>query len=195
VGELNAEFASAVERDRRLFAAVVRAILDANFPDTLHQDILDAVGIALAPDELATTEGRATTRRRDPRFRELVLLAYEYRCAACGYDGQLGREAVGIDAAHVRWWAADGPDEVANGVALCSLHHKLFDRGAVGLTLDHHLSVSSHFVGRSAAADDLVMALIGRPLLAPQAGRSLPDGHHVGWHTREVFRTPARQLA
>ncbi|MHB1445630.1 MAG: HNH endonuclease [Acidimicrobiales bacterium] len=67
-------------------------------------------------------------RRRDPAFREQVLLAYEYRCAFCGFDGQLGREAVAIDAAHVRWWAAAGPDDVANGLALCSLHHKLFDR-------------------------------------------------------------------
>ena len=54
-----------------------------------------------------------------------MLLAYEYRSAICGLDGQLFRQAVGIDAAHIRWWAADGPDEVGNALALCSLHHKL----------------------------------------------------------------------
>src|ERR1039458_7420095 len=127
IGELAADFAGALEHDPRLFGFVVRAILDSNFPATMHEDILDATGIALESEELAEATVRHRGQRgRDPAFRKLVLLAYEYRCAVCGYDGQLLREAVGIDAAHVRWWAAAGPDEVANGIALCSLHHKLF---------------------------------------------------------------------
>jgi hypothetical protein len=32
-----------------------------------------------------------------------------------------------------RWFAFDGPDTPDNGLALCSLHHKLFDLGALGL--------------------------------------------------------------
>jgi predicted restriction endonuclease len=32
------------------------------------------------------------------------------------------------EAAHGRWWAAHGPDEVTNALALCSLHHELFHR-------------------------------------------------------------------
>ena len=185
-----------LERDPRLFGAVVRAILDANFPATMHQDILDTAGIDLEAVELAeATVPAQIQRRRDPAFRELVLRAYEYRCAVCGFDGQLLREAVGIDAAHVRWWAAGGPDEVCNGVALCSLHHKLFDRGAIGLTDRHNLAVSSHFLGRSQVADALVLSFVGKPLLAPQAGQPLPHATHVAWHNSEVFRTPARQAA
>ena len=117
-----------LEADPHLLAGVVRAILDANFPATLHGDILAAVGLDLEADELApvATTGQSA-RRRDPTFRERVLTAYEYQCAVCGYDGQLLREAVGLEAAHIRWWAADGPDEVDNAVALCSLHHKLLD--------------------------------------------------------------------
>ena len=194
IGELGPEFARDLERSPGTFASVVRAILDANFPPTLHQDILDSVGLTLTPAELGGPVGAVVAgKRRDPHFRELVLLAYEYRCAVCGYDGQLGREAVGIDAAHVRWWAANGPDDVSNGVALCSLHHKLFDRGALGLTAGHHVAVSTHFVGRSPAAEDLVLSLVGRPLLPPQPGQSLPAAHHVAWHVAQVFRAPARQ--
>jgi putative restriction endonuclease len=134
-------------------------------------------------------------RRRDPAFRQKVLVAYEYRCAVCGYDGQLLREAVGLDAAHVRWWAADGPDEVSNAVALCSLHHKLLDRGAIGFTIDLTVAVSSHFIGRSDTAEDLVLSLVGRGLQPPQAGEARPHVDHIGWHTREVFRPPARHVA
>ena len=189
---LDPDFAGAVEVSPRLFASVVRAILEANFESTLHQDILDSVGISLAPAELGETAPLVHgVRRRDPRFRDLVLVAYEYRCAACGYDGGLGHEAVGIEAAHVRWWAANGPDELANGVALCSLHHKLFDRGAIGLTADHKVTVSSRFIGRSPAAEQLVLALVDRPLVRPQSGQSLPAAKHVSWHETQVFRGPA----
>ena len=119
-------------------------------------------------------------------------MAYEYRCAVCGYDGQLQREAVGLDAAHIRWWAADGPDEIANAIAACSFHHKLLDRGAIGLTVDHKLTVSSHFLGRSAMAETLVLSVIERPLLAPQLGQPLPHDQHIAWHAAQVFRAPAR---
>lgn len=195
VGELAPEFARELGDSARSFAAVVRAILDANFPSSLHQDILDTVGITLAPAELGDAMApAAAVRRRDPRFRDLVLVAYEYRCAVCGYDGSLGHEAVGIDAAHVRWWAADGPDVVDNAVCLCALHHKLFDRGAIGLTTDHKLTVSSRFIGRSPAAEQLVLTLVDRPLSRPQPGASLPAARHVSWHATEVFRGPPRAL-
>jgi putative restriction endonuclease len=63
-----------------------------------------------------------------------VLRAYAYQCAVCGFDGGLGRNPVGTEAAHVRWHSQDGPDEVANGLALCALHHVLLDLGVLGLT-------------------------------------------------------------
>lgn len=191
VGELVSEFARDVAHDPVLFTGVVRAMLDANFPASLHEDVLEAVGIGLQPVELAESRP-PSNRNRDPAFRKAVLLAYEYRCAACGYDGQFFREAVGIDAAHVRWWAAEGPDEVANGLALCSLHHKLFDRGAIGLSPDHRIAVSRHFIGRSQLAESLVLGLAGQPLVRPQAGQPAPHPSHVAWHSSQVFRGPAR---
>jgi putative restriction endonuclease len=122
-------------------------------------------------------------------------LAYEYRCSFCGYDGLLRNTAVGIDAAHVRWWAFDGPDTVANGLALCSLHHKLFDKGVLGLDDQHHVSVSAHFIGRSPSAQAVVLDLLGRAVLAPQPGFDLPDTTHIAWHRQQVFQQPARQRA
>jgi putative restriction endonuclease len=159
-GALAPDFAHDIEEDPHLLACVVRAILDANFPATLHGDILAAVGLDLEPADMAEVSIPDDLKRhRDPTFRERVLTAYEFRCAVCGYDGQLLREAVGIEAAHVRWWAAYGPDEVDNAISLCSLHHKLLDRGAIGLSAHYTVAVSSHFIGRSTAADELVLSL------------------------------------
>jgi hypothetical protein len=71
----------------------------------------------------------------DWQFRQRVLTASEYRCAVCGFDVRLGSVSVALDAAHIRWHQAGGPDRESNGLALCVLHHKIFDLGA--FTLDH----------------------------------------------------------
>ena len=73
--------------------------------------------------------GRLRSRRRG--FAEEVLRAYAYQCAMCGFDGALGRYPVGIEAAHVRRHSQEGPDEISNALALCALHHALFDLGVV----------------------------------------------------------------
>ncbi|CAM5703108.1 HNH nuclease domain-containing protein OS=Streptomyces fumanus OX=67302 GN=GCM10018772_60250 PE=4 SV=1 [Streptomyces fumanus] len=102
-----------------------------------------------------------------------LLTAYEYRCTFCGYDGRIGAVPVGLEAAHVRWWALGGPDEVENGLCLCSLHHKLFDKGVLGVDDGQRILVSQRFVGHSPAAREHVTALAGRPLIGPQPGRAL----------------------
>lgn len=49
------------------------------------------------------------------------------------------------------WHSQDGPDVVANGLALCALHHALFDLGVLGLTAELRIRVSSLYVARSDA--------------------------------------------
>src|SRR5262249_26271630 len=105
-----------------LVAVIAGRILEQHFPESLHQDILDAVGLTL--------ETTLTRRKRDPEFRRRVLNAYESRCAICGFDVRLGSVSIALDAAHIRWHQAGGPDEETNGLALCVLHHKTFDLGA-----------------------------------------------------------------
>lgn len=200
-GQLDPDFEEALRRDPSLMVVIARALLDENFPESLHADICDAVGLDLEGIEVSLARRRAASlpatvaRRRDPEFRRNVLVAYEYRCAMCGYDGRLGTEAVGLDAAHVRWWAFDGPDDIDNALCLCSFHHKLLDRGVVGVTSDHTITVSSHFIGRGVTAAELVLRLVGRALIEPQPGLPPPAPEHVRWHEHEVFRAPARQPA
>jgi hypothetical protein len=90
--------------------------------------------------------GAVVPRGGGGRRRRLVNVGcreWDRQCAFCGCVGQLAGATVGIDAAHVRWFAFDGPDEPDNGLALCSLHHKLFDFGVLGLDDGHRIRVSS----------------------------------------------------
>ena len=80
-------------------------------------------------------EGETLPRHpgRDPDFREAVLRAYERRCAVCDFDLRIADMSFGLEAAHIMWPSHGGPPEVPNGLALCTFHHKAFDRGVIGL--------------------------------------------------------------
>ncbi|MDQ0795039.1 hypothetical protein QFZ58_003527 [Streptomyces sp. B1I3] len=99
---------------------------------------------------------------------------------------------VGLEAAHVRWWAFGGPDDVENGLCLCSLHHRLFDKGVLGLGEGHRILVSQSFVGHSAAAREHVITLAGRPVIGPQPGVRPITAAHRSWHTSQVFHGSPR---
>jgi putative restriction endonuclease len=194
-GRFEASVEAALTARPALIRAAARELVMSNFPDTVAPDVLEAVG--LDPDEvlgasdiLAVPAAEPGTgpggRRRDPAWRAGVLEAWDRQCAFCGYDGQFGGASVGIEAAHVRWFAFDGPDAPDNGLALCSLHHKLFDLGVLGLDPGLRILVSARFSARTPAGR-AVYGLRGR-LLCPRPGTAVPAAVHVSWHARQVFK-------
>jgi putative restriction endonuclease len=193
-GCLNPDLEAALRSDPTLLARVVRLLLDANFEPNVQSDLLDQLGLDLVPSDIEESSIPGTARR-DPKFREEVLVSYEYCCAMCGFDPQIDNMPVALDAAHVRWWAAGGPDILANGICLCSLHHKLFDRGVLGLAPDRVILVSDRFRGSSPFALQMVFNLVGQHLRSPQPGRALVDSDHIAWHREEVFRGAPRVAA
>jgi putative restriction endonuclease len=86
-----------VRSDPDLLRDLARRLLDSSFPESLHDEIAGAVGLELT--DLAR-------RRRDPRFRERVLVAYGYSCAVCGYDLRLHHAPIALEAAHIKWHQA-----------------------------------------------------------------------------------------
>lgn len=171
-----------------------RHILNGHFPVSMHQHILEAVGLRDAADN----QELAQRTDRDPHFRLAVLTAYERRCAICDFDLRLEDDLLGLEAAHIRWHSHGGPDRVTNGLALCTFHHGAFDRGAIGLerageATDYRVVVSQYVHGTSPAVRWL-LDYHGRPLRPPQASAGKPDETHVAWHGKQVFRAPAREL-
>jgi putative restriction endonuclease len=192
-GRLAPGLRTALRRDPSLLGRMARVLLETNFPTSLHTELCEAVGLELEPTEVGLLS--AARKQRDRRMRERVLTAYEYQCAFCGYDGTIGAVPVGLEAAHVRWWAFGGPDDIDNGLCLCSLHHKLFDKGVLGISDGHRILVSQRFIGRGPAAREHVTALAGRQLIGPQPGIRPIAAAHRAWHTRQVFHDPPRSAA
>jgi putative restriction endonuclease len=179
---------AALRADPALVQALAGRLLERHFPESLHPDILSAVGLEPGP---APVPGG---RKRDPGFRQRVLTAYEYRCAVCGFDVRLGQVAIALDAAHIRWHQAGGPGREDNGLALCVLHHKLFDLGAFTVTAEGVLLVSDQAHGTT-GFQEVLLKHHGRAVLAPQRPEWCPEPAFLAWHAREVFKGKARHRA
>lgn len=191
-GDVSGSFAPDIEAellsDPARALATARALVTAHFPDTILADVLIAAGLdpgLVLSGGVGTVADRAA-RRRSTQWRHAVIEAWDRQCAFCGYDGQLGGAPVGLDSAHVRWWSFGGPDELDNGLALCALHHKLFDRGVIGLDDELRVVVSAQFSARTSVGRT-VYELHGRALQA-RPGTVLPATAHVAWHGTEVFK-------
>ena len=178
-----------LKSDPELIGIVAQRIVDAHFPDSIRGDVLDAVGLVQV-ESMGTPKD--PQRRRDPAFRAKVLLAYQYRCAVCGHDLRMGQQSIGLEAAHIKWFQANGPDEVPNGIAMCSLHHKVFDLGAFKILPETYQMVFSQHLNGSEAASQRMLAYHGSAMILPQAKEYMPHPNHLDWHSRQVFKNPAR---
>lgn len=184
-GGFTEEIASQLQTDSQLAVEIIQGLLEGHFPDTLHEDILQSAGIEL------TAKG-VIRQRRDPKFRENILKAYEYRCAVCGFDVRLRLQPIALEAAHIKWHQAGGPDVEVNGLALCSLHHKLFDRGAFTVSNELEILVSEYAHG-TAGFEEWLNRFHGEELKVPQRETYYPNEDYTGWHFKEVFQGDYRE--
>ncbi len=85
--------------------------------------------------EYVTTVARRRLHQR--AFRERVLQAYGHQCALC----RLRHDEL-LDAAHIiPDTEPEGEPIISNGLALCHLHHRAFDRFFVGVRPDYIIEV------------------------------------------------------
>jgi putative restriction endonuclease len=167
-----------VRADPDCLRDLARRLLDTSIPESLHDEIAGAVGLELT--------GRSR-QLRDPRFRDRILIAYGFACAVCGYDLRLHHAPVALEAAHIKWHQAGGPSTENNGLALCSMHHKLFDRGAMTVGPERRIVVS-RLVNGTIGLDDWLMRFHSQQLRLPRDPEQVPLEEYVRWHVRQVFK-------
>jgi putative restriction endonuclease len=104
----------------------------------------DPIGVPDADIDAAVAPLRRVdivqTRRavRDAQFRKRILSAYGNRCAICGVQLRL------LDAAHVLPVEQPGStDDTSNGIALCALHHRAYDRALVAFDPAYNIHVNA----------------------------------------------------
>jgi putative restriction endonuclease len=111
-------------------------------------------------------------RVHQARFRGRVIPAYRDRCAICRlHEPRL------LDAAHIVGdLEVQGEPVVANGVSLCSIHHRAFDEELVGISPDYDVHVSRRLLEEDDGPMlDLLKGFHGRPIELPQRRAWQPD--------------------
>ena len=77
--------------------------------------------------------------------------------------------------------------EIPNGLALCAIHHKAFDKGSIGLDENMRLLVSEAVNGNGIVGR-LFWDFAGKQIALPMVKGIYPREGFVEWHRKEVFR-------
>ena len=122
---------------------------------------------------------------RDRVFRKVVLDAYDCRCAITGFKLINGGGRDEVEAAHIKPVEANGPDIIANGIALSGTVHWMFDRGLVSLSDDLDILVS-----RQINDSDRVWSLVNpsRKADLPNHQSLRPHPRFLEWHRQHCFK-------
>jgi putative restriction endonuclease len=112
------------------------------------------------------------TRMHQARFRGRVLPAYRDQCAVCRL-----KEVRLLDAAHILGDSEElGEAVVANGLSLCSIHHRAFDHDLVGVSPDYEVRVSARLLeDEDGPMLDLLKGFHGQAIHVPRSARLRPD--------------------
>jgi hypothetical protein len=159
--------------DGRLFA---RFLADPDAVTLEMSDALHRIGGQSEPADAgpdahcdAPTERDATvpTRLMQGYFRRRVMAAYSWQCAMCDVDVPCL-----LNAAHIMPWARaeSRRTDPRNGLALCVLHDRAFDRGLVTVTADYTIHTVSARLGstRSRAVREMIGGLDGCRIHVPR---------------------------
>lgn len=115
-------------------------------------------------------------------FRVMVSEAYGRSCAITG-DHTLPV----LEAAHIRAFSSKGPNNVSNGLLLRSDLHKLYDRGYITITKDHHVVVSKS-LKEEFNNGKIYYQMHGKRLCSiPKDPILLPRIEYLEWHNENVF--------
>ncbi|MEX1007081.1 MAG: HNH endonuclease [Acidimicrobiia bacterium] len=131
---------------------------------------VEAAGVAAGADDSPVERGRRSVSSivRDARFSRSVIDAYEGLCAMCGLDLGL------VQGAHIYPASAPAsPDEVTNGLCLCSNHHAAFDRHLIWIDpttrtvkLSPEILEQAGVNGSAAAFVDSTLDVLTEPVIA-----------------------------
>lgn len=129
-----------------------------------------------------TGESIVKTRLFQSAFRNSILELFGHRCLLCDVDSDFL-----LEAAHIKPFSKDisSAGDFANGLALCTIHHSLFDRGLFSIK-NGSIIPSKMLIS---AQSDFLNEQYNK--LSSISQVTLPKGEksekYLNWHYNEVF--------
>ena len=114
-------------------------------------------------------------------FRVVVTDAYKRRCAITGSP-----VLHVLDAAHIKPFAQEGPNDVRNGLLLRQDVHTHFDRGYITVTPEYRVEISRRIKEEFENGHEYYSAH-GKTVALPGAERLRPAGEFLSWHNEKVY--------
>ena len=128
-------------------------------------------------------------RRLQSLFRQIVLVSYDSACAVC----DLAVPDL-LDAAHITPWGREAARRLdpANGIAMCVLHHRAFDRGLISVAADNRVVLADELRREDATPVHRValLGIEGRAVRPPR--RFTPAADAFDFHRANVFGSAHR---
>ncbi len=117
-------------------------------------------------------------------FRDTVLASYNFNCALC----RMSLPAM-LNASHIIPWAADKQRRAdpRNGMCLCALHDRAFDRGLITVCEDFKIAVSREIKTPHASKLHRIglLEIEGEKISLPD--RFGPDPAALAYHREKIF--------
>lgn len=179
-GNFSKEIIEYFNKNPEFITEIASLILENTFPENLHSDILASVGLPIV-------KPLQFKQKRDPSFRQKILTFYNYKCAVCSLNIKILSNSIALDAAHIRWHNQGGPDTVSNGLALCVLHHKIFDLGAFTISPEFKIIVSDQANGTH-LFDKVLSNYHGEEICLPREKTNYPAKDFLIWHNKQIFK-------
>lgn len=117
------------------------------------------------------------SRLHQAAFRNMVLSAYQYKCAISGLPVPELLEAAHITPdSHEQGYA-----EIQNGICLSRLHHKAFDAMLIGVRPDHTLIISERLMAISDGPilEECLKKMNGKKISVPKSNDFKPSKSHL----------------
>ncbi len=128
-------------------------------------------------------------------FRLAVIEAYNYKCSICGMKIKSPDSILWeVEAAHIVPHKLKGKDDLWNGIALCHLHHWLFDVGWITIHEDYSVQVSSKInnfpndFGKIGNYNFLkCLPAKTSKIFLPESKDIYPHKNSLSWHRDHIF--------
>lgn len=150
----------------------VRAVIDPAYSELKPGIQFD--DIAVSPLDVRRYAWSQTRHRlHQNAFREMVVSAYDQRCAIC----RLNHQEL-LDAAHIIPDADEkGTPIIQNGLSLCKIHHAAYDKNILGIDPDYHVHIREDILLEhdGPMLKHGLQELNGSSLLVPKRTAERPD--------------------
>lgn len=117
-------------------------------------------------------------------FREMILASYRSRCAICSLP-----ETNLLVASHIVPWSINASLRInpQNGICMCSLHDKAFDRGLIAINNNFKLLISKRIknLSEEIAVQRGFLPYENAEINLPD--KFLPDKHFIEYHREKIF--------